>query len=65
MIVFGAVAIGLLSIAVFPAGHHPWSVTFGFTVWGAKIASARRARISPMRNSGNGRAQARARRFDS
>jgi hypothetical protein len=31
--------IGLLSIGVFLAGHHPWSVTFGFTVWGAKIAS--------------------------
>ena len=39
-IVIGAVAIGLLSIAVFVAGRHPWSVTFGFTVWGAKIASA-------------------------
>lgn len=38
-IVFGAVAIGLLSIAVFAAGHHPWSVTFGFTVWGAKLAA--------------------------
>jgi uncharacterized membrane protein YedE/YeeE len=38
-IVFGAIAIGLLSIAVFAAGHHPWSVTFGFTVWGAKIAT--------------------------
>jgi len=25
---------------VFLAGGHPWSVTFGFTVWGAKIASA-------------------------
>jgi uncharacterized membrane protein YedE/YeeE len=37
-IVFGAIAIGLLCIAVFAAGHHPWSVTFGFTVWGAKIA---------------------------
>ncbi len=39
-IIFGAVVIGLLSIAVFLAGRHPWSVTFGFTVWGAKIASA-------------------------
>lgn len=36
----GAVLIGLLSIAVFVAGGHPWSVTFGFTVWGAKIATA-------------------------
>ena len=38
-IVIGAIAIGLLSIAVFAAGHHPWSVTFGFTVWGAKLAA--------------------------
>jgi hypothetical protein len=38
-IAFGAILIGLLSIAVFAAGHHPWSVTFGFTVWGAKLAA--------------------------
>jgi uncharacterized membrane protein YedE/YeeE len=31
--------IGLLVIAAFLAGGHPWSVTFGYTVWGAKIAS--------------------------
>jgi uncharacterized membrane protein YedE/YeeE len=39
-IVIGAVLIGLLSIAVFVAGRHPWSVTFGFTLWGGKIATA-------------------------
>jgi uncharacterized membrane protein YedE/YeeE len=39
-IAIGAVAIGLVSIGVFLAGGHPWSVTFGFTVWGGKIASA-------------------------
>lgn len=38
-IIVGAVLIGLLSIGVFAAGHHPWSVTFGFTVWGAKLAA--------------------------
>lgn len=38
--VIGGIAIGLLSIAVFVAGGHPWSVTFGYTVWGAKIAAA-------------------------
>ena len=38
-IVIGAVLIGLLSIGVFAAGRHPWSVTFGFTVWGAKLAA--------------------------
>jgi uncharacterized protein len=45
-LVFGAVAIGLLCIAVFVAGHHPWSVTFGFTVWGGKIASLLGADLS-------------------
>jgi uncharacterized membrane protein YedE/YeeE len=39
-IVIGALAIGVLSIAVFAFGRHPWSVTFGFTLWGGKIASA-------------------------
>jgi|SRR5579884_1315766 len=38
--VIGGIVIGLLMVAVFAAGGHPWSVTFGFTVWGAKIASA-------------------------
>jgi uncharacterized membrane protein YedE/YeeE len=37
--IVGGVVIGLLCIAVFLAGGHPWSVTFGYTVWGAKIAS--------------------------
>jgi uncharacterized membrane protein YedE/YeeE len=37
--IIGGVVIGLLTIAVFVAGGHPWSVTFGFTVWGAKIAA--------------------------
>jgi len=38
-ILVGAVVIGVLSIGVFLAARHPWSVTFGFTVWGAKIAA--------------------------
>jgi len=38
-ILIGAGAIGVLSIGVFLAGGHPWSVTFGFTVWGGKLAS--------------------------
>ena len=38
--IVGGVLIGLLSIFVFAAGGHPWSVTFGYTVWGAKIASS-------------------------
>ena len=39
LLIVGAVAIGVISIGVFLAGHHPWSVTFGFTVWGAKLAA--------------------------
>lgn len=38
--IVGGIAIGLLCIFVFAAGGHPWSVTFGYTVWGAKAASA-------------------------
>lgn len=38
--VIGGVAIGLLCVFVFVAGGHPWSVTFGYTVWGAKAATA-------------------------
>jgi uncharacterized protein len=36
----GGIAIGLLCVVVFAAGGHPWSVTFGYTVWGAKAATA-------------------------
>lgn len=39
-LVIAGVIVGLLSIGVFVAGGHPWSVTFGFTVWGGKIATA-------------------------
>jgi uncharacterized protein len=38
-ILIGAAVIGALSIGVFLAGGHPWSVTFGFTVWGGKLAA--------------------------
>ena len=36
----GGIVIGLLCVGVFAAGGHPWSVTFGYTVWGAKAATA-------------------------
>lgn len=36
----GGVIVGLLCVVVFAAGGHPWSVTFGYTVWGAKAATA-------------------------
>ncbi len=45
LIVIGAIAIGLLSIAVFLAGHHPWSVTFGFTRVGREARRARGLRF--------------------
>jgi len=35
----GAFVIAALMVGVFFAGGHPWSVTFGYTVWGAKLAS--------------------------
>jgi uncharacterized membrane protein YedE/YeeE len=38
--IIGGIAIGVLCIAVFFAGRHPWSVTYGYTVWGAKIFAA-------------------------
>ena len=38
--IIGGLIIGALCVAVFLAGRHPWSVTFGYTVWGGKIASA-------------------------
>jgi uncharacterized membrane protein YedE/YeeE len=34
------VLIAVLCWAVFLVSKHPWGVTFGFTLWGAKIASA-------------------------
>lgn len=34
------VLIGFLCWGVFWVSNHPWGVTFGFTLWGAKIASA-------------------------
>jgi hypothetical protein len=38
-LVAGAVVIALLAVGAFIFGGHPWSVTFGFTLWGGKLAS--------------------------
>ena len=65
LIVIGAIAIGLLSIGVFLAGHHPWSVTFGFTVWGAKIAALAGFDFSQRRVLAMAGPEARARRIRS
>ncbi len=35
----GALLIAALMIATFFAAGHPWSVTFGYTVWGAKLTA--------------------------
>ncbi len=39
-VLIGALVIGVLAVVVFIAGGHPWSITFGFTLWGGKIATA-------------------------
>jgi uncharacterized membrane protein YedE/YeeE len=38
--IIGGIVIGLLCIGVFFVGGHPWSVTYGYTIWGAKIFAA-------------------------
>ena len=64
LIVIGAIVIGVLAIGVFLAGHHPWSVTFGFTVWGAKLAALAGARFLRRGVLAMAGAEARARRVD-
>ena len=39
-LVWGAVALALLNFATLAVAGHAWSVTYGFTLWGAKIAQA-------------------------
>ena len=36
----GAVALALLNVATLGIAGHPWTVSFGYTLWGAKIAEA-------------------------
>ncbi len=55
--IVGGLLIGALCIAVFMAGGHPWSVTFGYTVWGAKIATALGYRPVPCRVLAMGRTE--------
>jgi uncharacterized membrane protein YedE/YeeE len=38
--IIGGIVIGLLCVGVFFVGGHPWSVTYGYTIWGAKIFAA-------------------------
>ena len=39
-LIAGTVTIAVLCWLVFALSGHPWGVTFGFTLWGAKIAAA-------------------------
>ncbi len=36
----GAAALALLNIATMATAGHPWTISFGYTLWGAKIAGA-------------------------
>lgn len=39
-LVWGAVGLAGLNFATLAVAGHPWGITYGFTLWGAKIASA-------------------------
>ncbi len=36
----GAVALALLNVATLGVAGHPWTVAFGYTLWGGKLATA-------------------------
>lgn len=38
-LVWGAVGLAALNVATLALAGHPWSITFGFSLWGAKILS--------------------------
>ena len=39
-LLWGALALALLNAATLVVSGHPWSITFGFSLWGAKAAQA-------------------------
>jgi uncharacterized membrane protein YedE/YeeE len=39
-LLWGAVALALLNVATLAVAGHPWSITFGFGLWGAKALQA-------------------------
>ena len=39
-LVWGAVLLALLNLATLALAGHPWTVSFGYTLWGAKLAAA-------------------------
>lgn len=40
LLIFGAVALAVLNFLTLIVAGHPWSITWAFTLWGAKAASA-------------------------
>jgi uncharacterized membrane protein YedE/YeeE len=38
--VWGAVLLALLNVATLGLAGHPWTISFGYTLWGAKLAAA-------------------------
>jgi len=38
-LVWGGVSLGFLNLVTLVSAGHPWSITWGFTLWGAKIAT--------------------------
>ncbi len=39
-LLWGAVLLALLNVATLGLAGHPWTISFGYTLWGAKAASA-------------------------
>lgn len=39
-LLWGAIGLAFLNIATLAVSGHPWSITFGFALWGAKISGA-------------------------
>ena len=39
-LVWGALLLALLNLATLALAGHPWTVSFGYTLWGAKLAGA-------------------------
>ncbi|MCC6984671.1 MAG: YeeE/YedE family protein [Bauldia sp.] len=39
-LIWGGVLLAVLNVATLVIAGHPWSITYGFGLWGAKIASA-------------------------
>ena len=39
-LVWGAVALALLNAATLVSAGHPWNISFGYTLWGGKLAQA-------------------------